>query len=418
MLMMPATRKNEVRAVALARRDRPAAVGLGLSSISHARYEGYQFIEQYNWLPQLGITLHFGVDGMSAPLVLLTGIVMFTGVLISWGNDDPHVMSGIQDRPREFFAFLFLLAGGVFGVFVSLDLFMLFFFYEIAVFPMYLLIAIWGWVKTREYAAMKLTLYLFIGSVVALVGALAMYWTQYQNTGVLSFDMLQMESAGFSCIPKYLVPARLPRLCSVGRHLALPQLVTGWSRCSADCCLHVPCRCADETRRIRSPARWRDVAARRRETMGMAHYDLCCYRRGLWCLHRVCPNRPEIHDRFLVRVAHGLGGAGHFHTQSDGVGRRRCADVLARRDDGSLLCRHRHDLRPRAYPHDPRVGRHCQGDTNRRDRLSSSAVWFRWACPVSPVLLRNSPFSWACGKSNGWWRSSPAFPLSSPLRTL
>ena len=110
---------------------------------------------------------------------------MFTGVLISWGDDDPHVMAGIQDRPREFFAFLFILASGVFGVFVSLDLFMLFFFYEIAVFPMYLLIAIWGWIVTREYAAMKLTLYLFIGSVVSLVGVLAMYWVQYQNTGVL-----------------------------------------------------------------------------------------------------------------------------------------------------------------------------------------------------------------------------------------
>jgi NADH-quinone oxidoreductase subunit M len=123
---------------------------------------------------------------------------MFTGVLISWGDDHPHVMAGIQDRPREFFAFLFILAAGVFGVFVSLDLFMLFFFYEIAVFPMYLLIAIWGWVQTREYAAMKLTLYLFIGSVISLVGVLAMYWAQYQNTGVLSFDMLQMEGAGFS----------------------------------------------------------------------------------------------------------------------------------------------------------------------------------------------------------------------------
>jgi NADH-quinone oxidoreductase subunit M len=71
---------------------------------------------------------------------------------------------------------------------------MLFFFYEIAVFPMYLLIAIWGWKETREYAAMKLTLYLFIGSVIALVGALAMYYA----SGLGTFDMLQMETAGFS----------------------------------------------------------------------------------------------------------------------------------------------------------------------------------------------------------------------------
>ncbi|HAV78885.1 MAG TPA: NADH-quinone oxidoreductase subunit M [Anaerolineae bacterium] len=198
ILMIPAQRKNEARAVALA----SAVFALVLSAWVYFSYDqaagGYQFLEQYNWLPALGITLFFGVDGMSTPLVLLTGVVMFTGVLISWGDDNPHVNAGIQDRPREFFAFLFLLAGGVFGVFVSLDLFMLFFFYEIAVFPMYLLIAIWGWVKTREYAAMKLTLYLFLGSVISLVGGLAMVWVQYNNTGTLSFNMLVMETAGFS----------------------------------------------------------------------------------------------------------------------------------------------------------------------------------------------------------------------------
>jgi len=198
ILLMPSEKKNETRGIALA----AATFALLLSFWMYFNYDaaagGYQFVERYNWLPVLGISLHLGVDGISAPLVLLTGVVMFTGVLISWGDDSQHVMAGIQDRPREFFAFLFILASGVFGVFVSLDLFMLFFFYEIAVFPMYLLIVIWGWVVTREYAAMKLTLYLFIGSVVSLVGVLAMYWVQYQNTGLLSFDMLQMENAGFS----------------------------------------------------------------------------------------------------------------------------------------------------------------------------------------------------------------------------
>ncbi len=189
ILLMPADRKNEVRVMALA----AAVFALVLSMWVYFTYNqslaGYQFQEQYSWLPSLGISYFVGVDGLSAPLVLLTGVVMFTGVLISWG---------IDDRPREFFAFLFLLAGGVFGVFVSLDLFQLFFFYEIAVFPMYLLIAIWGWIKTREYAAMKLTLYLFIGSVVSLIGALAMYWTAGQQTGVYTFNMLVLEKAGFS----------------------------------------------------------------------------------------------------------------------------------------------------------------------------------------------------------------------------
>ena len=182
ILLMPEDRKTEIRVTALA----AAAVALLLSFFVYFSYDiaagGYQFIEEYPWLPNLGISLKFGVDGLSAPLVLLTGVVMFTGVLISWGVDD---------RPREFFAFLFILASGVFGVFASLDLFMLFFFYEIAVFPMYLLIAIWGWVKTREYAAMKLTLYLFVGSVIALVGALAIYW----KSGLGTFDMLALQHA-------------------------------------------------------------------------------------------------------------------------------------------------------------------------------------------------------------------------------
>ena len=205
MLLYKPERKTEIRVTALA----VAVFDLVLSAwvyyqvYIHPSLQ-YQFVEKYDWLPALGISYHVGVDGISAPLVLLTGIVMFTGVLISWG---------IDDRPREFFAFLYLLAGGVFGVFVSLDLFMLFFFYEIAVFPMYLLISIWGWKVTREYAAMKLTLYLFIGSLFALIGALAIYFTVYRVTGVYTFDMLKISEAqqagAFSFVVWNNVPAWL-----------------------------------------------------------------------------------------------------------------------------------------------------------------------------------------------------------------
>ncbi|HSR49037.1 MAG TPA: NADH-quinone oxidoreductase subunit M [Anaerolineales bacterium] len=185
LLLFPGHRHREIRWFALA----AATVALGLSLWAYISYDtaaaGYQFVERVPWVPQLGISYAVGADGMSMPLVLLTGVVMFTGVLISWG---------IDDRPREFFAFLFILATGVFGVFVALDAFMLLFFYEIAVFPMFLLIAIWGWQVTREYAAMKLTLYLFIGSVISLVGILAMYFA----SGLGTFDMLALEGAGFS----------------------------------------------------------------------------------------------------------------------------------------------------------------------------------------------------------------------------
>jgi NADH-quinone oxidoreductase subunit M len=185
ILLIPGERKTEIRVTALA----AAFFALVLSGWVYFSYNpsigGYQFIEKYEWFSAFGISYFVGVDGISTPLILLTGIVMFTGVLISWGMDD---------RPREFFAFIFILASGVFGVFAALDLFGLLFFYEIAVFPMYLLIAIWGWKVTREYAAMKLTLYLFIGSVIALVGILAMYF----SSGLGTFDMLALEAAEFS----------------------------------------------------------------------------------------------------------------------------------------------------------------------------------------------------------------------------
>jgi NADH-quinone oxidoreductase subunit M len=185
MLLVPGDRLRTIRAIALA----GASVSLVLSAWAYVSYNsaqgGYQFVTQIPWIPSLGISYHVGVDGMSMPLVLLTGVVMFTGVLISWS---------IDDRPREFFAFMFILATGVFGVFVALDLFELFFFYEIAVFPMFLLIAVWGWKVTREYAAMKLTLYLFIGSVVSLVGGLVMVF----SSGLHSFDLLDLQTANFS----------------------------------------------------------------------------------------------------------------------------------------------------------------------------------------------------------------------------
>ncbi|GAB4482071.1 MAG: NADH-quinone oxidoreductase subunit M [Anaerolineae bacterium] len=141
---------------------------------------------RWEWVPQLGIGYHMGVDGVSAPMVMLTGLASFAGVLISWG---------INDRPREFFAFFMLLVAGVYGVFVALDLFLLFFFYELAIFPMYLLIAVWGWKVLREYAAMKLTLYILIGSVVALVGVIAMYYLM-RDAGVgASFDIYDFIAA-------------------------------------------------------------------------------------------------------------------------------------------------------------------------------------------------------------------------------
>lgn len=146
----------------------------------------FAFEDRVPWVESLGISWHLGVDGISAPMVLLTALAGFTGVLISWG---------IEDRTREFMAFFLLLVAGVFGVFVAVDLFVLFFFYELAIFPMYFLIVIWGWVETRQYAAMKLTLYILVGSVFALIGILVLYFKAAEATGVYSFDFVDLSVA-------------------------------------------------------------------------------------------------------------------------------------------------------------------------------------------------------------------------------
>ena len=152
---------------------------------------GMQFQEQMRWIPSLGISYHVGADGLSLPLLLLTGVVIFCGVLVSWVR---------EDRPKEFFAFLLILVAGVFGVFMALDLFLLFVFYELAVLPMYLLIGGWGWPVTREYAAMKLTLYLLAGSSIALVGVLALYF----KAGLGTFDILALSQVGFDPSFQYI----------------------------------------------------------------------------------------------------------------------------------------------------------------------------------------------------------------------
>jgi len=168
-----------------------AIVYLGMNSVTRmgilsATDAMFFYQEWLPWVPQIGIGYHVGVDGISAPMIYLTGLASFCGVLISWG---------ITDRPREFFAWFLLLVTGVYGVFVSLDMFLLFFFYELAIFPMYLLIATWGWVQLREYAAMKLTLYILVGSVVALVGVIAMYFLMVDAGMTASFDITDMIAA-------------------------------------------------------------------------------------------------------------------------------------------------------------------------------------------------------------------------------
>ncbi len=134
------------------------------------------------WVPAMGIHFMLAADGISRVLVLLTGLAAVAGVLFSWN---------IELRTNEFFAFFLALIGGVYGVFLSFDLFLLFAFYEIAIVPKYFLIAIWGSTR-KEYAAMKLALYSFVGSAMVLIGMLAAYAT----AGSHSTGLVDLARAG------------------------------------------------------------------------------------------------------------------------------------------------------------------------------------------------------------------------------
>jgi NADH-quinone oxidoreductase subunit M len=153
-----------------------SGLGVALAGFLTAGTSSSVSISDLAWVPALGIRYTLAADGISRVLVLLTGIAAVAGILFSWKIGEEE-----GDRPNEFFAFFLALIGGVYGVFLSVDLFLLFVFYEIAIVPKYFLIAIWGSTR-REYAAMKLALYSFAGSAMVLIGLLAAYATAGSHT--------------------------------------------------------------------------------------------------------------------------------------------------------------------------------------------------------------------------------------------
>ena len=175
--VLPKGRPNLARWLALA----AAVAGLVLAVAGFAAGMGPNqplrtVITDLPWVPAMGIHYLLAADGISRVLVLLTGLAAVAGVLFSWN---------IEHRVTEFFAFFLALIGGVYGVFLSFDLFLLFVFYEIAIVPKYFLIAIWGSTR-REYGAMKLALYSFVGSSMVLIGLLAAYATAgSHSTGLI-----------------------------------------------------------------------------------------------------------------------------------------------------------------------------------------------------------------------------------------
>ncbi len=146
---------------------------------------GLQFVQRIPWISDLGVTFYLGVDGISLPMLLLTNLLGFSAVFSSWN---------VNHRPRDFFILFMLLVTGVMGTFVAQDLFIFLLFYEVVVIPIYILVIIWGSTKrvTKEYAGMKLTIYLLIGSAFLLVGVIALFMktTAIQGAPDMSFEGL------------------------------------------------------------------------------------------------------------------------------------------------------------------------------------------------------------------------------------
>jgi NADH-quinone oxidoreductase subunit M len=152
------------------------------------------FIKDFVWFKSLNIHFALGVDGISVAMIALTSVVVFAGIFASWE---------MKFLTKEFFVSLILLATGVFGFFISIDLFTMFLFYELAVIPMYLLIGVWG-SGPKEYSAMKLTLMLMGASAILLVGILGIYFHSAPDGEPLTFNILSISN--------YVIPIQAQRV--------------------------------------------------------------------------------------------------------------------------------------------------------------------------------------------------------------
>jgi len=167
------------------------AIALGLTLYAYWAYDvtlgGLQYVEHVPWIEELGVAYSVGVDGISLPLLLLTMLVGFSTVFVSWN---------IDKRSKEFFIQLLLLIVGAIGTFVSQDLFIFLLFYELGIVPTYIMMLVWGSAErvSREYAAMKLTIYLLLGSAFMLAGVIALYVNAFP-AGMRTFSMQALAQA-------------------------------------------------------------------------------------------------------------------------------------------------------------------------------------------------------------------------------
>jgi NADH-quinone oxidoreductase subunit M len=178
LLFLPSRHKNLIRVWANVASLAGLLVSLPLVFRFQTSAPGFQFVEKADWIPTLGVHYMIGIDGISLLLVMLTTVMGVVATLCSW--------SAIDDRLKEYYAMFLLLQTGMIGVFLSLDFFLFYIFWELVLVPMYFIIGVWGGPR-KLYAAIKFFLYTLAGSVFMLLGILTLYFQHFQQFGSYSF---------------------------------------------------------------------------------------------------------------------------------------------------------------------------------------------------------------------------------------
>src|SRR3972149_1333131 len=194
ILVIPRESKGGIRWTALAFSLASFVASLWLPANFDASTPEMQFVERFAWIPTLGVTYLFGLDGISLWLVMLTTFLSVIAIICSWES--------ITVRLKEYYLFLLILETGMVGVFFSLDFFLFYIFWELMLVPMYFLIGIWG-SDRRLYSAIKFFLYTLFGSVIMLLGILAAYYYHGAQTGTDTFDVLRLMQVSYPSAPLF-----------------------------------------------------------------------------------------------------------------------------------------------------------------------------------------------------------------------
>jgi NADH-quinone oxidoreductase subunit M len=183
LLLLPSSNKTLIKVWANIAALAGFLVSLPLVFRFDRNAEGFQMVEKVLWIPSLGVHYLLGIDGISLLLVLLTTLIGFIAVLSSW--------SAVDERLKQYYAMFLLQQTGMIGVFLALDFFLFYVFWEVVLVPMYFIIGVWGGPR-KLYAAIKFFLYTLAGSVLMLLGILTLYFQHFRQFGFYTFEISEL----------------------------------------------------------------------------------------------------------------------------------------------------------------------------------------------------------------------------------